>query len=62
MSDLVDLCEEYLNNESERIRIGKNAAEFFDRYLNVDVLSEYYVASAMDQKAAPKRHQSSDAS
>lgn len=51
MSDLVDLCEEYLNNESERVRIGQNAAAFFDKYLSVDVLSEYYVASAVERKA-----------
>jgi glycosyltransferase involved in cell wall biosynthesis len=62
MSDLVELCEEYLNNESERIRIGRNAAEFFDKYLSVDVLSEYYVRSAIDMKIGSGIHQSSDAS
>ena len=52
MSDLVDLCEEYLANEPERTRIGKNAAAFFDKHLSVDVLSEYYVASAIEQQQA----------
>lgn len=50
MSDLVDLCEEYVGNPDERIRIGRNAAEYFDSNLRVDRLAEYYVTETIKRK------------
>lgn len=46
MSDLVDLCVEYLQRPDERARIGANAARFFDRHIDITRLSDYYVGAA----------------
>jgi hypothetical protein len=43
LSDLVPLCRHYLENTEERLRIARNAREYFDRYLHRDQLAGYYL-------------------
>ncbi|MFO0891127.1 MAG: glycosyltransferase [Isosphaeraceae bacterium] len=49
LSDLVSLCQHYLDHEGERDRITSNAREFFDRYLHRDQLAAYYLRTALDR-------------
>ncbi len=48
-SDLVELCEYYLKNESEREEIARNSREFFDLYLHKDNLVKYYLRTCLDK-------------
>ncbi|MBK8147788.1 MAG: glycosyltransferase family 1 protein [Acidobacteria bacterium] len=48
-SDLVDLCEYYLNHDDEREQIAANAREFFDLYLHKDSLVKYYLRTCLDR-------------
>ena len=50
-SDLVDICQYYLEHEEEREQIAKNSREFFDQYLHKDNLTRYYLRSMLDRLA-----------
>lgn len=43
MSDLVELCSYYSQNNTERERIATNARAFFDQNLHISNLSRYYL-------------------
>src|SRR5581483_6641052 len=43
LSDLADLCVEYLQDGEARARVGANAARFFDEHLYHTQLAPYYV-------------------
>ncbi len=43
LSDLVDLCDHYLNRPEERERLVDNSRDYFDRYLHRDQLSAYHL-------------------
>ena len=47
-SNLVDICQYYLNNDFERGVIQDNAREYFDSYLHRDQISRYYISSVLD--------------
>jgi len=49
MSDLVELCEYYLDHDDEREQIARNARDFFDRYLHKDNLVRYYLRTCLDR-------------
>ncbi len=53
MSDLVELCEQYLDDDDERTRIGTNAAAFFDEYLHIDKLTEYWISTTIESRSRP---------
>jgi hypothetical protein len=46
MSDLVDLCREYIEDDGKREAIKSSAREYFDRYLHKDQLAAYYLHTA----------------
>jgi hypothetical protein len=46
-SDLVELCEYYLENDRERDEIARNCREFFDLYLHKDNLVKYYLKTCL---------------
>lgn len=48
-SDLVELCEYYLENDDEREEIARNAREFFDLYLHKDHLVKYYLKTCLER-------------
>ena len=50
-SDLNELCEYYLKNDSEREEIAANARRFFDLYLHKDNLVKYYLKTILDRLA-----------
>jgi Glycosyl transferases group 1 len=43
LSDLVPLCQQYLEDDEARTRVAHNAREYFDRFLHRDQLSLYYL-------------------
>jgi hypothetical protein len=43
LSDLIPLCKYYLENSEEREEIGRNAREYFDRYLHREQMAAYYL-------------------
>ena len=45
LSDLIELCEYYLNHEKERISLAHGAKNYFDSYLNKDKLADYYLTN-----------------
>jgi hypothetical protein len=47
LSDLLDLCTYYLDNDVERQRITRNSREYFDKYLHKDNLAGYYISNIM---------------
>ncbi len=49
LSDLVDLCDYYVNHDEERERIAANARQFFDLYLHKDNLVKYYLRTCLDR-------------
>lgn len=49
LSDLVEVCSHYLDNVEERERIGRNARDYFDRYLHRDQLAAYYLWKAAER-------------
>ena len=49
LSDLVELCEYYLENDDERERIAANARRFFDANLHQDNLIRYYLHTCADR-------------
>ncbi|HRH40342.1 MAG TPA: glycosyltransferase [Pyrinomonadaceae bacterium] len=48
-SDLVELCEYYLENDDKREEIAQNARRFFDLYLHKDNLVKYYLRTCLDR-------------
>ena len=48
-SDLVELCQYYLENDREREEIARNAREFFDLYLHKDNLVKYYLKTCLEK-------------
>lgn len=54
MSDLVDLCAYYLEDDAARERIRRNATQFFDRYLHRTRLAEYYLQRILGETARPE--------
>jgi Glycosyl transferases group 1 len=49
LSDLVDLCQYYLEHEAERSQLVRNSREFFDRYLHRDQLAAYYLYKSLEK-------------
>jgi hypothetical protein len=43
LSDLTNLCEQFLHNIEQREQIAKNARNFFDQYLHRDQIAAYYL-------------------
>lgn len=43
LSDLIDLCEYYLKNETERNRLASEAKNYFDSYLHNEKIADYYI-------------------
>jgi hypothetical protein len=52
LSDLVDLCERYVEDDEERERIARNAGDFFDRNLDRGQIAGYYLRTALDRLGA----------
>lgn len=48
-SDLLELCEHYLEHNDEREEIARNAREFFDLNLHKDNLVKYYLRTMLDR-------------
>lgn len=48
-SDLIELCEYYLEHVDEREEIARNAREFFDMNLHKDNLTRYYLRTCLNQ-------------
>lgn len=49
LSDLVELCAYYVENDAERESIAENAREFFDLNLHKDNLVKYYLRTCLDR-------------
>jgi len=49
LSDLVDLCDHYVNNPGERRELAENAREYFDKYLHRDQLAAYHLHSVLER-------------
>ena len=43
LSDLVSLCQQYLEDDTARRQVARNVREYFDRYLHRDQLSSFYL-------------------
>lgn len=54
MSDLVDLCSYYIDNDVEREQIAANARQFFDENLHISNLSLYYRWHVVDKLSQTK--------
>jgi hypothetical protein len=51
LSDLVELCERYVEDDEARERVAANARDYFDRYLDSRQLASWYLRSALDRLA-----------
>lgn len=49
LSDIVDLCAFYLENEEEREEICRNSREFFDAHLQRSQLAAYYLRCCLER-------------
>lgn len=49
LSDLVDVCHYYLENDDPREEMCRNSRDFFERYLHRDNLTNYYLRSCLDR-------------
>jgi hypothetical protein len=49
LSDLVKLCERYLDDDAAREAIAANARAYFDRFLHPRQLAAYYLQTALRQ-------------
>ena len=47
ISDLKEICSDYLSDDKTRREIAANAREYFDRYLHRDQLAAYYLHKAL---------------
>ncbi|HYK11357.1 MAG TPA: glycosyltransferase [Gemmatimonadales bacterium] len=52
LSDLEEQCERCLADQNLRVRLGGQAADYFDRYLHRDQLGAYFIASVLDRIAS----------
>jgi hypothetical protein len=52
LSDLVELCAHYVENDRAREEIGANAAGFFDEHLHPRQLAAYYLRT-IDTRLRP---------
>lgn len=48
LSDLVDVCRHYLENEEARQTLRRNARAYFDRYLHREQLAGYYLSRCLE--------------
>jgi hypothetical protein len=55
MSDLLHLCNHYLQHNEERIAVRDASRNYFDRYLQYAQLASYYLRSLYDQVAGRPR-------
>jgi Glycosyl transferases group 1 len=51
LSDLVDLCAFYVENEEERESISRESRQFFDDYIHVDQLAAHYLTRCLERLA-----------
>jgi Glycosyl transferases group 1 len=51
LTDLVELCERYVEDEQARERVATNARAYFDRYLDRRQLASWYLRSVLDRLA-----------
>ena len=49
LSDLVEVCSYYLENDEAREEMSRNSRRFFDEYLHKDNLTAYYLRSCLDR-------------
>jgi hypothetical protein len=49
LSDLVEVCARYVDADGERERLGRQAREFFDRYLHRDQVAAYYLHTCLER-------------
>ncbi len=49
LSDLVDLCERYLQDDDAREALCRESRDFFDRYLHRAQLARYYVYTCLER-------------
>ena len=49
LSDLVELCERYVEDDESRERVAVNAREYFDRYIDRRQLAGWYLRTALDR-------------
>lgn len=47
LSDLVELCEHYLTDDTARERVATEAQQYFDRYIDRNQLGSYYLHTAL---------------
>lgn len=48
LSDLTEKCAYYASHDSERERMARNAARYFDRHLHRESLAAYYLRTCLD--------------
>jgi hypothetical protein len=48
LSDLVDVCQYYVENEAARTEMRKKSREYFDRYLERRQLASYYLKCCLE--------------
>ena len=51
-SDLVDLCEYYIENDDAREKMASEARRFFDQHLHADSLAAYYINTCVTHLAS----------
>jgi len=49
LSDLIDICQYYLEHEDKRIELRNNARGYFDRFLHRDQLAAYYLSECLSR-------------
>jgi hypothetical protein len=49
LSDLTNLCEQFLHNIEQREQIANNARNFFDQYLHRDQIAAYYLSQYFER-------------
>jgi hypothetical protein len=53
LSDLVPLCREMIEDDRTRERIGRNARDYFDRFLHREQLGGYYLSEFLRRCGGP---------
>ena len=49
LSDLVEVCRFYVENEEAREEMCRASRRFFERHLHADNLAAYYLRSCLDR-------------
>ncbi len=49
LSDLIDLCRFYLEDDGAREALVRNSKSFFDKYLHRNQLAAYYLRSCFNR-------------